>query len=400
MSKYALKSAHHTSHITISRQTLVEPLRYGITVDLLFTQSSDSNIPTGAPRWLSVAIPFVKARQAAGKPTPAFRFDVEYLPTSADAERVLKLAEVVRTTVDSAWPDASQRPLISWYGLQCTLCCGIRHPKGAPLLTQHTHTHTYISSRAVNTAAAMNLDTSQVTCPVSGKAALIAECFFEIVDSLTVMDYRSFAVQEPSPKTACDGMAIRGGPFFTMAAAAGKRVSLAAETSCDLGSKYQVRQQLRLPPLHHAPCLPVSTSIIIPLLQFKISYCAKGQLYHTNEPLEYMYTALNDTRNALEDTSATLKQYPCAGQQEAPVVSLKPNQVRSALSAWHGKRIAHALYALCCLCTVIQHLWNQQTVASPNMVIEDAHAWETLAYGTTTITDNCPYQDFSWQSCM
>lgn len=328
------KVAHHTSHITISRQTLVEPLRYGITVDLLFTQSSDSNIPTGAPRWLSVAIPFVKARQAAGKPTPAFRFDVEYLPTSADAERVLKLAEVVRTTVDSAWPDASQRPLISWCGLHSPRCVVAyatpSHPPSHP-----THTRTYISNRAVNTAAAMNLNTSQVTCPVSGKAALIAECFFEIVDSLTVMDYRSFAVQEPSPKTACDGMAIRGGPFFTMAAAAGKRVSLAAETSCDLGSKYQV---CPIPPLHHAPCLPVSTSII-PLLQFKISYCAKGQLYHTNEPLEYMYTALNDTRNALEDTSATLKQYPCAGQQEAPVVSLKPNQVRSAMRAWHRQRI-------------------------------------------------------------
>lgn len=84
----------------------------------------------------------------------------------------------------------------------------------------------------------------------------------------------------------------------------------------------------------------------------------------------------------------------------------QPGTQRLESLAWTAHRatirldFAHALYALCCLCTVIQHLWNQQTVASPNMVIEDAHAWETLAYGTTTITDNCPYQDFSWQSCM
>lgn len=141
-----------------------------------------------------------------------------------------------------------------------------------------------------------SLDWTTITCPVSWqrqRRMLIADCFAVLVDTITLMDYRSYAVQEAAPYDHCDGMTVMAAPFFDIARQHNIRISVGAETSCDLDTPFQ----------------------------YKISYCASSQAWHTSNGLGYMYSSLNATQVYLMNTSAAIADYPCAATE------LKPGQV-------------------------------------------------------------------------
>lgn len=241
---------------------------FNSTVDFLFGQSHDNNSTSGLGLWFSAAVDVIRQVQSAGLQTPALRMDIEYNPTSEDMLRVLKMAAWLRGAVDTAFPNPAQRPMIAW---------------------------------ALNFASMLPINTSYAPCPAAGannKVMLGGECFLLMVDHVDLMDFRSYAVQEPV-KGDCDGQVLYAIPFFAAAAKLHKTVSIGAETDCDLG-KYT----------------------------YKLSFCAPAQAFHTEQPLQYMYDSLDDTRKYLSNTTLALQDFPCAAQASGPLAAIEPGHVR------------------------------------------------------------------------
>lgn len=291
--------------------------QHGVAVNFLLGQRKDLKNETAVNAWVSVALELFGTMHAAGaSPLPEFHFDIEYDATSADALRVIRMAESVSnqlTAAVAASTNGMPRPHVAW---------------------------------AVNTASIIDsLPTSMVDCPKDGQSQVIAKCMLNYVDTLTVMDYRSFAVEECSPKTGCDGIVPLAAPFLEYVASlgpsAGKTIAVAVETSCDLGT-------------------PV---------QWKISFCkdtlGTGCPYATADPFGYLLHTLSNVTSLLSNIPAATAAYPCA---------------TSALP------------------TGTTDLWTGNVASRSPLVVEDFAALSTLAYGTDVSTA-CPYQG-DWDACM
>lgn len=278
--------------------------RFNVSVDLLFGQPKAVKDGAGIKAYIPAVLKLLQA--AAPLPyVPALRFDVEYDPTPTDTLRVLDIAHFVRQTVDAA----PVRPAVSW---------------------------------SVDTAAAFTYTTACPAASLRGHNVSLSQCFFAMVDTVNIMDYRSFAVQEPPPKTSCDGLVVRAAPFFADAAAVGKRVAVGIECGCDPSYKYQ----------------------------YKISFCAAGQRNHTADPYAYMLSSLVNTTAFLANTSAALSAYPCAADPGFPVAPL----------------------------TGGRDLWTAAAAADASFVVEDLTSLAALA-GNAGIGDWCPASP-EWTSCV
>lgn len=279
---------------------------YAVRVGWLFSQSASITTDAGITAWLAAAVATLPALEELVPYRPELHFDVEYSQTVEDAERVLGQAWAVRQFLEKGFvPQA--RPRLGW---------------------------------AVNTASFLALPTSFATCPIDNTTQLIGECFARIVDTIAIMDYRSYAIEEPGTGR-CDGIVVRGQGMFAIAAKYGTKVRIGIETSCDLGV-YQTEE----------------------------SFCGESQSYHTNDPLGYMFQSLYDTQKYLQNTTQAVLDYPCCTQEEAPVPSVVPG-----LDLWTN--IAD---------------W-------PPFIVEDFAALSFLAY-QQSVQDACSLPSYSWMSCL
>lgn len=106
----------------------------------------------------------------------------------------------------------------------------------------------------------------------------ITECFFDIVDVVSVMDYRSFAVSASTlvpPRGACDGIVPLGASFARRALATGKKVTFGVETDCGLGE-----------------------------YTWKVSFC--------NQSAEDVDVTLHNVSRSMNDIRGTVAEYPCS----------------------------------------------------------------------------------------
>lgn len=283
--------------------------QFGVVTNFMFGQGKALKNTQGIAKWVVEASKVWLSIGTAGVPQHArgsFQFDVEYDPTTADAVRVLRMAQAVQQQVASIFQGHSppDRPQIVWI---------------------------------IDFASMLPIPSSRVPCPDGSGTMLIGECMLHFVDALTVMDYRSFAMQE-CKHPPCDGMTAHAAPFLLSAASAGKKVSIGVETSCDLGTSYQ----------------------------YKISFCADTiqQCCSTSDPWQYFEDSLGNTTAFLKDVSAAVNAYPCAKGQ---------------------------------LPTGVTDLWTGNVPDVAPFVVEDMMALSALAFGDSTNT--CP-PDPDWSQCL
>lgn len=290
--------------------------QHQVSLNYMFGQSKELTNTAGINKWTTEAIvEYNKAAAAGVTPLPQFQFDVEYAATTTDALRVLKMAASVREQVDAAFPPAAGPDA--------------RGSVTAPQLVW-----------IIDFASMLPVPYSTIKCPATGKNELIATCLIDnYVDSLIVMDYRSFAVKE-CLGNPCDGMVVHAAPFLQAAAAAGKQVSIAAETSCNTGTSYQ----------------------------YKISFCADtiNKCCATSNPYQYFLDSLANTSAFLTDLTSVTAAYPCAAAQ---LPKGAPND-----------------------------LWTGNVPARSQFVVEDMDALYALALGDS-VGKACP-DDADWYTCL
>jgi hypothetical protein len=142
-----------------------------------------------------------------------------------------------------------------------------------------------------------SLATTVAACPDGSTDKTAADCLLQYADSLTLMAYRSFAVQAQGKHQWCDGIVPHAAQLLvkaqqaTKAASKNKSVVIGVETVCDVSYD--------------------------PVVDGKISFCSR---YHGSVPGEadaasYLWDSLKNVTAFLKNTDYARSDYPCLAQQ-------------------------------------------------------------------------------------
>jgi hypothetical protein len=251
--------------------------RYNVSVEWLYGQSKDDKDTDAFTAWSSYVAAALQNAESAGLPPPTsvLHLDIEYDAVAEegpdDAERVLGMAAQLAQLLDAA--GLKNPPRISWD----------------------------VSQASISELA---------SCPVTGDEMTVISCFLQIVDRISVLAYRSFAIRDVTGKQ-CDGVVVKVAPFLELVS------SMNAELA---GARLALEAAGQLVPrklLKRSVTIGVETACDAdpnPTVVQKISFCGQYQASHTKDPLGYMYATLRQVAGYLADTKAAVAKNPCASK--------------------------------------------------------------------------------------